>query len=267
MRLEPINPQQLLTGEITPTETNPIKYQKYRTNESGLVVIDKNEDLSFSRNFLPLYAKTYNKTAFDTVIKNEFEEFITTSGNTPIAFLQSQLTELQSQRDSLLAVRDSNQELIADLQRQIDELTRVTEYQVIYGYYVQESFSIGDRFTSRINVRNTNVCILFNESLYPIVEKSPGEITSILDILQLNGKSPQALFFNAIASYSSVRLPVDAIALTINPGIEVTNSVVPESIVYNANTQKANYNAISFLTLQDIKQIINNDLTPLEQNT
>lgn len=258
MRLEPIDSQQLLTGEITPTETTPIKYQKYRTNESGLVIIDKNEDLSFSRNFLPLYTKTYNKTSFDTVVKNEFEEFVTTSGNTPIAFLQSQLTELQSQRDSLLATRDSDRNkiseltnTISDLQRQIDDILNSQNSNTEQPLNDFKSiFAVTSDQTQRFSL----ICLLYQNELYPIIEGENSRIAdACVEILRLNGKQVTGVSGTVLNSYLSNRIP-DVAVYKENPAAG-----------RNAETLTS-FNSVRYLGIEDIKKLVSGDFTPFTEN-
>lgn len=255
MRLEPIDPEQILSREIKPSETSPIKYQNYRKNDSGLVIIDKNEDLTFSRNFLPLYTTTLNKKSFDTVVKAEFEEFVNVVSNTPVTFLQTQLEDIRAQRDSLLAARDLDRNKIAELtdtieslQQQIEDILNTqsttnstSDFKVIAAVTPE-----GKRFSL--------VCLLYQNQLYPIIEGVNGSIAEVsVDILRLNGKSLTGVSGAVMNSYLSNRIPDIAVYIE-NP-----------SAGRNAESLTS-FNSVRYFGVEDIKQIVSGDLTPFTQN-
>lgn len=257
MRLEPIDPEQILSREIKPSETSPIKYQNYRKNDSGLVIIDKNEDLTFSRNFLPLYTTTLNKKSFDTVVKAEFEEFVNVVSNTPVTFLQTQLEDIRAQRDSLLAARDLDRNKIAELtdtieslQQQIEDILNTqsttnstSDFKVI----IVEGTKINSDGASFIK-RFTLVCLLYQNQLYPIKESDAGVAA---ELLRLNGKQINVVSNGVMNSYLSNRIPDVAVYIDGEGG--------------NAETLDS-FNSVRYFGVEDIKQIVSGDLTPFTQN-
>jgi hypothetical protein len=266
MRLEPIDPEQILSREIKPSETSPIKYQNYRKNDSGLVIIDKNEDLTFSRNFLPLYTTTLNKKSFDTVVKAEFEEFVNVVSNTPVTFLQTQLEDIRAQRDSLLAARDLDRNKIAELtdtiqslQQQIEDILKASATSTITS---DTDFKAIFALDATTNTRFSLVCLLYQNQLYPIINgfernsdgRPRGEIAdACVQLLQDNGKKVTGVSGTLFASYLTNRIPDVAVYME-NPaaGREAENLT--------------SFNSVRYLGIDDVKRLVSGDLTPFTEN-
>lgn len=75
--LHEFDPTRLITKEIDPYKINNIKYAQYESRSNGLIIIDKNKELSNSRYLLNLVTSKVSQIKFDQVIDIEFKEFVT----------------------------------------------------------------------------------------------------------------------------------------------------------------------------------------------
>lgn len=72
--LHEFNPDKILSGEIEPVKVVPTKYQQYDINSSGMIIIDKTEDLTYQRKLISLYTEKTKQSKFESVIDINFSE-------------------------------------------------------------------------------------------------------------------------------------------------------------------------------------------------
>jgi hypothetical protein len=75
--LHEFDPVRLVTGQIDPNTINNFKYRPYETGSNGIYNIDKNKDLSNSRNLINLNSTKVSQIKFNQVIDIDFNEFVT----------------------------------------------------------------------------------------------------------------------------------------------------------------------------------------------
>ena len=136
--LHEFNPAKIVTGQINLNTLTPINYQPYPTNVNGTVTIDKNSDLEFKRNLIPLNVTKYEQSKFNEVVDIKFIEFISEADNSELESLRAQLRLLSESKAELEAVVDSDEaeierlrSIIADLESRTalleDSLNTVTD--------------------------------------------------------------------------------------------------------------------------------------------
>lgn len=119
--LHELDPDKLVTGEIDPNKIKPIKFQPFEKNSKGLTIIDKNKDLSNSKNFISLWASKPSQQKFNQVVDIEFSDFVEKE-STPLTFMQNKMSVLESTKSQLMASKNSDASKIAQLQEQIKNL-------------------------------------------------------------------------------------------------------------------------------------------------
>ena len=114
-------------------------YTPYTENESGLVVIDKNSDLTFQRNLISLTTTRPTQLNVERVIDIDFQEFVPRTSDTVSSFLQAKINDLEAERARLLSEKSLDAERLESLKAQIRSLqnqllakpdTTVTENEV-----------------------------------------------------------------------------------------------------------------------------------------
>lgn len=139
--LHEFDPAKVITGKINLNTLTPINYQPYTTNVNGTVIIDKNSDLEFKRNLIPLNVTKYDQLNFNEVVDIEFTEFISEVDNSELENLRNQIRLLNESKAELEAVVDFDEteierlrSIIADLESRTalleDSLTSVTESDI-----------------------------------------------------------------------------------------------------------------------------------------
>lgn len=119
--LHELDPDKLVTGELDPNKIEPIKFQPFEKNSKGMTIIDKNKDLTNSKNFISLYASKPSQQKFNQVVDIEFADFVEKETN-PLSFVQNKMTALESTKSQLQASKNSDASKIAQLQEQIKNL-------------------------------------------------------------------------------------------------------------------------------------------------
>jgi hypothetical protein len=72
--LHEFSPTKIISGEIDPTKVVPIKYQPLPTNSAGMVIVNKNDDLTYLKRLSNLYAVKTKQSKFETVVDTAFTE-------------------------------------------------------------------------------------------------------------------------------------------------------------------------------------------------
>lgn len=67
-------PDKIISGEIDPKKVVPIKYQPLPTNSVGMLIVDKNQDLTYLRKLSSLYTIKTRQTKFESIIDTAFTE-------------------------------------------------------------------------------------------------------------------------------------------------------------------------------------------------
>lgn len=67
-------PDKIISGEIDPKKVVPIKYQPLPTNSVGMVIVDKNQDLTYLRKLTSLYTIKTRQTKFESIVDTTFTE-------------------------------------------------------------------------------------------------------------------------------------------------------------------------------------------------
>lgn len=98
----------------------------YNTLTSGLIDVNKNNDLSNSRFTFTLYTNKTTNEIFESVIDTTFSDFVLPESD-PIPPLQQRIAELERQLSEVNAEAVRDDEQIAQLQTQIDILNQLIE--------------------------------------------------------------------------------------------------------------------------------------------
>lgn len=98
----------------------------YNTLNSGLIDINKNNDLNNSRFTFTLYTNKTTNEIFESVIDTTFSDFVLPESD-PIPPLQQRIAELERQLSEANAEAVRDDEQIAQLQTQIDILNQLIE--------------------------------------------------------------------------------------------------------------------------------------------
>jgi hypothetical protein len=72
--LQEFEPSKIISGEINPKKVVPIKYQELPTNSVGMIIVDKNSDLTYLRKLSSLYIKKTKQSKFESIIDTTFTE-------------------------------------------------------------------------------------------------------------------------------------------------------------------------------------------------
>jgi hypothetical protein len=72
--LQEFDPSKIVSGEIDPKKVVPIKYQELPTNSAGMIIVDKNSDLTYLRKLSSLYTTKTKQSKFESVVDTEFTE-------------------------------------------------------------------------------------------------------------------------------------------------------------------------------------------------
>jgi len=120
--LHEFDPDKIITGEINPDKIEPFKYSAFMRDSKGMSIIDKNTDLSNYRSLVNLNTTKTSQTKFNQVIDIEFAEFTRKDTGAPINFLQAKIDALDTERQKLLAAKQTDTQKIKALNDRIAQL-------------------------------------------------------------------------------------------------------------------------------------------------
>ena len=113
--------EKVFTKEINTFKVAQFHNNPFEINSKGTTIIDKNKDLSNSRNFINLNTVKISQVKFDQIIDIDFKEFTTADVDlTP--GLNDEIATLQSSKSELLAEIQADSAKINTLQSRIDTL-------------------------------------------------------------------------------------------------------------------------------------------------
>lgn len=72
--LHEFDPAKIISGEIDPKKVVPIKYQQLPSNSAGMIIIDKNLDLTYFKRLSNLYTVKTKQSKFETIVDTAFTE-------------------------------------------------------------------------------------------------------------------------------------------------------------------------------------------------
>ena len=72
--LQEFDPYKIISGEIDPKKVVPTKYRELPTNSAGMIIVDKNLDLTYLRKLSSLYTTKTKQSKFESVVDTEFTE-------------------------------------------------------------------------------------------------------------------------------------------------------------------------------------------------
>ena len=120
--LHEFDPDKIITGEINPDKIEPFKYSAFMRDSKGMSIIDKNTDLSNYRSLVNLNTTKTSQTKFNQVIDIEFAELTRKDTGAPINFLQAKIDALDTERQKLLAAKQTDTQKIKALNDRIAQL-------------------------------------------------------------------------------------------------------------------------------------------------
>jgi hypothetical protein len=120
--LHEFDPAKIMTGEINPDKIVPIKFPPFEKDSKGMIIIDKNQDVSSKRILVNLNTQKTSQTKFNQVIDVEFTEFARKDSGAPINFLQAKIDALEAERQRLLASKQTDSQKIKALNDRIAQL-------------------------------------------------------------------------------------------------------------------------------------------------
>ena len=113
--------EKVFTKEIDTFKVTQFHNNPFETNSKGTTIIDKNKDLTNSRNFINLNTVKISQAKFDQIIDVNFKEF-TTADIDAIPGLNNEIATLQSSKSELLANLQADDAKINTLQSRINTL-------------------------------------------------------------------------------------------------------------------------------------------------
>jgi len=72
--LHEFDPFKIISGEVDLKKVVPIKYQQLPSNSAGMIIIDKNLDLTYFKKLSNLYTVKTKQSKFESVVDNVFTE-------------------------------------------------------------------------------------------------------------------------------------------------------------------------------------------------
>jgi hypothetical protein len=120
--LHEFDPVKIITGEINPDTIEPFKYYAFIRDSKGMSIIDKNTDLSSYRSLVNLNTTKSSQTKFNQVIDIEFVEFTRKDIGASTNFLQAKVDALDTERQKLLAAKQTDTQKIKALNERIAQL-------------------------------------------------------------------------------------------------------------------------------------------------
>lgn len=119
----------IITGEIDPNKIVNVKYISYDRNDKGLLILDKNKDLQFSKSFYSLATKKCSQEKFNQIVDIEFKDFADTNINSGVTFLENRLASLQAIVTKTNAEKEALAKKVESLNLQIQQLQQ-TQFSV-----------------------------------------------------------------------------------------------------------------------------------------
>ena len=151
------NSDKIITGEINPDLINS-NITTYEKNSDGIIIIDKNKDLSNQKMLISLNTTKISNAKFNQIIDTEFQDFVL-KADTSLLFLESKLAALQAIDQQNRTSKKVNTDKIKQLQAQIVLLeNQIIEMRKL-GNNLPDSISYG---TTLQYVKNSNVTVLGN---------------------------------------------------------------------------------------------------------
>ena len=111
------NSDKIITGEINPDLINS-NITTYEKNSDGIIIIDKNKDLSNQKMLISLNTTKISNAKFNQIIDTEFQDFVL-KADTSLLFLESKLAALQAIDQQNRTSKKVNTDKIKQLQAQI----------------------------------------------------------------------------------------------------------------------------------------------------